>query len=682
MNLQKSWQGSQKTGKDHFCRSVCNIVPGERQDILRVECKICGHTYATNSNSRIIGHLEGGIKKGVKSCQAVLDAKLSEGDIDQNEYETKSTELKVALSKMCEPSRKRARSSDIRVAESSNFPREQNMNSSEITGLPTHPFSSNSSYSDERCDNAIARFWYSNSLSFRSIDSVEWREVVNQLRKRGPDYKSPSAKEIRGKHLVEQYNSRIKADRAVLLTQAKRFGSTLSFDAWTSCSKVKLMNIVLTCNGSSFFILAKEVTEIYNTDSGVLSAPALKMFLDEILVELKEYNVSYIVCDSPYVHVTLRKMISEDAQIQAEPLSCLMHQINLMFRHLHTWFKPYERVKELKSKLIKFINNRLFFHTLFLKSGGRTAVVHTETKFGSLFYSLKSLNGQRAKLREVLNLEAVTTWAERSNLIKEQKEMIDIVGNDEFWKNLNFCVLFLDPFIALLKVVDSDVPSNGFVLKAMYDIALHAEECEELMECPNLSEKVGRFIESWRSPVLSAGLVLNPMIGFASRKHTLLANDIMGETRTLLIKFCGGRCTEMYKYAADQFHAYLSGAGPFAQYGSNGDVTGIEHDVQAMEKGEPNGSLTKWWENIIWLERSKPFVLKDFALQVLSCNNSAAPCERNWSSFGHVWSNTRNRLKPETAEMVVYIRQSIQLLKQRVNRYEEKYYYSKAEEEF
>lgn len=55
----------------------------------------------------------------------------------------------------------------------------------------------------------------------------------------------------------------------------------------------------------------------------------------------------------------------------------------------------------------------------------------------------------------------------------------------------------------------------------------------------------------------------------------------------------------------------------------------------------------QWW----WMYVPE---LQLVAMKVLGCSVTASSCERNWSAYGLVQRDQRNRMHPKTAEKLVY----------------------------
>ena len=55
--------------------------------------------------------------------------------------------------------------------------------------------------------------------------------------------------------------------------------------------------------------------------------------------------------------------------------------------------------------------------------------------------------------------------------------------------------------------------------------------------------------------------------------------------------------------------------------------------------------------------------LQKVALKVLSQPSSASSCERNWSTYKFIHCTSRNRLKPDRAEKLVFVHSNVRLLR-------------------
>jgi hAT family C-terminal dimerisation region len=71
-------------------------------------------------------------------------------------------------------------------------------------------------------------------------------------------------------------------------------------------------------------------------------------------------------------------------------------------------------------------------------------------------------------------------------------------------------------------------------------------------------------------------------------------------------------------------------------------------------------SALEWWT--MNFSEGEGQSLRSLALRILTIPASSAASERNWSSFGYILDNKRNRLTPERATKLVYLYSNLRLI--------------------
>ncbi|XP_061371496.1 uncharacterized protein LOC133314070 [Gastrolobium bilobum] len=185
------------------------------------------------------------------------------------------------------------------------------------------------------------------------------------------------------------------------------------------------------------------------------------------------------------------------------------------------------------------------------------------------------------------------------------RKFVDLVLDSSFWKECADIVKVTEPLIRLLRLVDSeDKPSMGYLYQAFYKAR------EDMVRRLQRKKKKAE-------PYLN---ILDNVIERYVHKDEELSSKLTSELRT------------------------------FNE--SDGDF-GRNIAIRERTKVMPD----KWWE----LYGFGAPNLRQLAIRILSQTCSASGCERNWSAFGQIHSNRRNRLEHKRLNDLVYVRYNLRL---------------------
>ena len=87
------------------------------------------------------------------------------------------------------------------------------------------------------------------------------------------------------------------------------------------------------------------------------------------------------------------------------------------------------------------------------------------TRFATNFLTLQSLIQQMANLRKMFSCDEwnASQWSKKA----EGKDVVDKIYEKTFWKKAEEIVLFSEPLVKVLRMVDGDKPTMGFIYEAM-----------------------------------------------------------------------------------------------------------------------------------------------------------------------------------------------------------------------
>ena len=142
---------------------------------------------------------------------------------------------------------------------------------------------------------------------------------------------------------------------------------------------------------------------------------------------------------------------------------------------------------------------------------GRELVRPTITRFATNFLTLQSLIQQKANLRKMFSCDE---WnASQWSMKAERKDVVDKIYEKTFWKKAEEIVLFSEPLVKVLRMVDGDKPAMGFIYEAI-------DQAKEAIK-ETYEGKRQKYMPLWRiiderwnrqlhRPLHAAGYYLNP----------------------------------------------------------------------------------------------------------------------------------------------------------------------------
>jgi hypothetical protein len=103
--------------------------------------------------------------------------------------------------------------------------------------------------------------------------------------------------------------------------------------------------------------------------------------------------------------------------------------------------------------------------SLYRRQASRELLRPCDTRFATYYITLKRLVEEKARVRSVI---CSTEW-ENSHLSKEAKgkELEQIILANVFWESVVKVLKVCEPIVNMLRMVDSDTPSMGFVYEGM-----------------------------------------------------------------------------------------------------------------------------------------------------------------------------------------------------------------------
>ncbi|XP_022866459.1 uncharacterized protein LOC111386236, partial [Olea europaea var. sylvestris] len=178
-----------------------------------------------------------------------------------------------------------------------------------------------------------------------------------------------------------------------------------------------------------------------------------------------EYVV-HMVTDNAANYVAAGRLLEQEFQtLFCSP--CAAHCINLMFHDIGK-LDEVSNVVSQALKITKYIYNHCYpLHLMRKFTGGKEILRPAPTHFATNFIALQSILIQKDPLRAMVTSRkwTLSAYAKES----KEKRFVDDVLDPVFWKECATVVQLTEPFVCVLRIVDSDEkPSMGYLYKAIH----------------------------------------------------------------------------------------------------------------------------------------------------------------------------------------------------------------------
>jgi len=445
----------------------------------------------------------------------------------------------------------------------------------------------------------------------------------------GKGYVPPSSEKIRTT-LLKRSKERVTSRLTKIKESWKKTGCTILSDGWSDMCHRPLINVLVSCPKGILFL------KVVDSSGHKKTAEYIFKILEEAILEVGEDNVVQVVTDNASNCVGAGKLIMDKYKtIYWTP--CAAHCLDLLLHDLAKFPWINEAIRKGK-QISHFIFNHHLTLSLYRKQASRELLRPSDTRFATYYISLKRVVEEKASIRGVV---CNNEW-ENSRLSKESKgkELEKIILGTDFWQSAIKVLKICEPIVDMLRMVDSDTPSMGFVYEGM-------DRCKEAI-AKSFNNVENEYMDIWRiiderwkmlhSPLHAAACYLDPRLFGIERNDDV---EVMSGLYAAIERLTPN--LEESRRLREQLRAYKSEEGLF------GSACAIE-DRKSIPPWE-------WWS---YYGAESP-QLQRFAVHVLSQGSSSSPCERNWSSFNHIQSKKRNKLLSTRLENLVYVRSNLKL---------------------
>eukprot|EP00253_Pinus_taeda_P009403 PITA_09403 len=304
---------------------------------------------------------------------------------------------------------------------------------------------------------AIANFWYYFDIPFHCAISPYWQAMIDAVVVASPGFKAPSLESIRTNLLLESVE-----DSMLVLSKFcsswVETGCTIMSDGWTDQRNRTLINILVSCPIGTMFLKSVDAS------NKVKTAQFICKIMEEVVQEVGEEHVVQIVTDNATNYMVVGR-IFEIRHPTMFWTYCVFHCIDLMLEDIGKLHWIHEAVEKEKS-----ITKYLYNHIIVLKTmrkyiEGKEIVRPAVTRFATNFISLQFVVEQKINLKR-MSLEPEWMASKHSKTL-EGIEVVALVFNDSFWKDVEKIIVVMESLVRFLRMVDGDKPAMGYIYQAM-----------------------------------------------------------------------------------------------------------------------------------------------------------------------------------------------------------------------
>lgn len=307
--------------------------------------------------------------------------------------------------------------------------------------------------------HAIARFFYNNAIPFNVARSEEFPIMCELIARHGQGFKPPSYNDIRVKYLKQEVKltmNAIEEHRAVW----KQVGCTLMTDGWTDTRRRTILNFLVNSPKGTVFLKSIDASHISKT------AEAIFKMLDEVVQEIGEENVVQVVTDNAANYKAAGELLmAKRKKLYWTP--CAAHCIDLMLEDFEKKVPIHKETIPKGRMITRYIYARTSLIVLLQEHTDKKDLVRPGmTRFATSYITLGCLYEHKNSLKRMF---ASKEWHNTTySKSREGKHVEELVGNNQFWKEVYICLRGALPLIKVLRDVDSDEkPAMGFIYEAM-----------------------------------------------------------------------------------------------------------------------------------------------------------------------------------------------------------------------
>ncbi|XP_042497773.1 uncharacterized protein LOC122076517 [Macadamia integrifolia] len=481
---------------------------------------------------------------------------------------------------------------------------------------------------DKSLDRMLTDFFVKNNISFNLIEIDSFINMMRAACEYGPGFVVPDYSTLRTRLIPEakievmEYVSNIKSTWATT-------GCTIMSDSWTDLKKRSWVNVIAYSTGGVVFL------KCIDCGTSKITAPFLFKEISAVIEELGPQNVVQFISDNTANYNFCGDMLRGKWH-HIYTTNCAAHGVNLLLKDIYkhvNWVR--EVINDGKNVVDYMLKHTAIFALMKQFINDKELKQPSKTRFATYFSMLQSLVAVENELRLLV---ASSDWSDfHFNEAEMAVKIARIIQSDAFWEGAKEVVSFMEPIILILRLVDSEGATTGYLFEATERAK---ETLQKFVEKDGVKYSIimallnSRLKENIIHHVHVLAAILNPAFMYAGRfkietSRILEAQDFILETML--------PPEEHDQFTAEMVEYRMKNPKVFS-------ITGMS----MMRVSHPR----IWWQ---FCGGCFPVVQK-VACKILCQPCSSSHCERNWSAWDAAQTKKRNRLVPDMIEDLVYIR--------------------------
>ncbi|XP_042483901.1 uncharacterized protein LOC122064255 [Macadamia integrifolia] len=306
-------------------------------------------------------------------------------------------------------------------------------------------------------EKSLHDLFIKNNISFNVVQSDAFINFVKCTSRYGPSVPIPSYGTLRGRIISEARKDLEKYAEEVKFSW-KQTGCTFMSDSWTDLKKRSFLNVIGYSPGGALFLKSEECSHARLTASYIFD------ILDR---EIQSIGPNLVV-----------QLISENASNYSSALDmligkyrwlfktrCAAYGINLMLKDIYEKVFWVQEIFDEATRIIDYLYKSIIVLQLMRSFTNKDLKYPCKTRFASKFLMFQSIVEVEEKLGLLV---ASAEWRSlRNSRSFEVDRVVDTIQRESFWNDSKEILRFMEPIIRVLRLVDGDGATSGYLYEAI-----------------------------------------------------------------------------------------------------------------------------------------------------------------------------------------------------------------------
>ncbi|XP_042487008.1 uncharacterized protein LOC122067238 [Macadamia integrifolia] len=314
-------------------------------------------------------------------------------------------------------------------------------------------------------EKSLPEIFIKNNISFNVVQSDVFINFVKCTTCYGPSVPIPSYGTLRGRIILEARKDLEKYADEVKYSW-KQTGCTIMSDSWTDLKKRSFLNVIAYSPDGALFLKSEECSHVRLTASYTFD------ILDR---EIQSISPNLVV-----------QLILDNASNYSSALDMLTGKYRWLFKTRCSEECSHARLTasytfDILDREIQSISPNLVVHLILDNASNYSSALDMLTgKYCWLFKTRCVAHGINLMLKDIYKksiveveeklrlLVASAEWRSlRNSRSVETDRVVDTIQRESFWNDSKEILRFMEPFIRVLRLVDGDGATLGYLYEAM-----------------------------------------------------------------------------------------------------------------------------------------------------------------------------------------------------------------------